>query len=172
MDKILKCSAYVLAFVCAVALVCSLSPPHSHAADGQSARGATPLGYQIDRQTVVHRPAVSSADMDDASAWGSVPEFGLNGRPNISVSARFSGTTGDTATIKIAYYNKTTLDNVDTLNYLGSSPVVTLTALGGIDQNDDNEAPITSFDGRGANMIKVIVLSISTGDVDLWVGSH
>lgn len=164
----------MVVFACALfgAYVVSCVPLTAYGASGDDSKThaqSRAVGYMIDKQTAAYRVGVAVADTDDSDAWGSIPEFDLLGRPNIPVSLRFSGAAADTCTIKVAYYYK---EPDGTLNYKGSSLPIVVTALAGIDANGDNEGAMVGFDGRGSNVIKVIAIAISAGNVDMWVGSH
>jgi hypothetical protein len=136
--------------------------------------GATSLGYKPDRQTLVFRNDV--AVVDTAATTMSTtnldltPQFGVNGRKNVSVSARFSVAAATVSVVYVACWEDST-GTIVPLGYLGP---VTLTAPASGFRLDTLYTPQSYvFDSLGGNTGYLIVSTApSSGTVDFWVGSY
>ena len=140
------------------------------AADGEGpGQGSVPNHYPTDKQTAAYRTGLSSADSTtiDATFSTNVAAFGLQGRRNLAVSARFSAS-GATVSVQAVFYY---VNPAGTALVLGVSDPVTLTA-GTSTVSSKYVAPSYVFDGFGANVVRVRVsTAVSSGTCDLWCGS-
>jgi hypothetical protein len=133
----------------------------------------TALGYNRDQQTAVFRAGLSTADTNSLSTLLGVAanDFTLSGRPNISISGRFSVGSSNTCQVRVVWVYQTPAG----VNYvLGVSNLLTLTASTAQDQVTSYYiAPDVVFDGSGATdcWVQLVTAPTGGGTVDLWVGS-
>lgn len=129
--------------------------------------------YKFDRQTAAFRTGIAVVDTAATTASDSnlalTPEFGLLGRSNLAVSARFSAA-AQSCKVRVVTCWKPS-PSVATYVVLGISDEVTLTASG-VQRSSRYVAPTYVFDGAGAYSAFVIVTDPpASGTLDLWVGS-
>lgn len=140
----------------------------------QNVGSAVALGYKFDRQTVLFRDDV--AVVDTAATTTSTanldltPQFGANGRKNVTVSARFTVASATVSVMYVACYE----DSAGVIIPLGYLGPVTLTApASGKQINTLYTAETYVFDTLGGNTGYLLVSTApSSGTVDFWVGSY
>jgi hypothetical protein len=144
-------------------------PPKAFGANGEGANVAQGVaeGYRYDRQTVVYRSGLATADVI-ADVGTAVTEFRALGRQNISVSGRFSVASQTCVVRLFAFYE----DVNGTETFLGHSSDVQLngpsTLFGG-----KYVAPTFVFDSYGGNVVRIaLVTAPVSGNVDFWAGSY
>lgn len=123
--------------------------------------------YQGDVTTAAYRTALTGADgtdLSDAAGVGAITTGTTGGAPTVTVSARFSGSSGDTCAITFLRGYATDAPAWTTHGVL----TITATAGAFTDANGDNVAPDIPFDTGGSPHYKVLVGAPSAGDVDLW----
>lgn len=146
------------------------------AANNESAGlgGGVSVGYKADRQTALFRDDVAVVDTAATTVSGTnlnlTPQFGVNGRKNVTVSARFTDAAATVSVTYVACYEDDT-GAVTPLGYLGP---ITLTApASGFRVNTLYTAQTYVFDSLGGNTGFLLVSTApSAGTVDFWVGSH
>lgn len=134
-------------------------------------------GYNRDRQTAAFRAGLTTADSTTLSVTlatlviGGANDLQVNGRPTITVSARFSTSATNTCQVRIIWLY---IDSSNNINVLGSSPVLQANATTLQDQTTNKfMAPDLYFDGHGATdaFVQLVTAPTGGGSVDLWVGT-
>lgn len=146
-----------------------------HAASGQSPGQGPPQfsnqAYLADAQTsafaTITGPDSSTVLTQTYFANRGTP-FATAGRATIPVSARFT-TSGANCVVRLLYTYRTG----GTYHMLGMSPAYTLTASATITDNDGRWVADTLLtDSYGSTHIFVYTVSISAGQVYVWLGSY
>jgi hypothetical protein len=156
-----------------------------YAASGENGypQGATYVaqGYMPDSQQAPKRTALTVADTRSLTTAnltalrGAGAVVHVNGRPNFSVSVRFSKLT-DTATLQLAYVYRQP-PGVGTADYLlGVGPTFSVgpdTTNPVTDQNGKYLAPSLVFDSFGAtDVFPLVVVAPASGNVDIGPGTY
>lgn len=135
-------------------------------------------GYNRDRQTAAFRSGLVAADSTSVTTLlstltiGGANDLMVNGRPNISISARFS-TGGGTNTCKFRLL-WLYIQSSGTITVLGLSPELQANATTFTDQTTGNFiASELFFDGHGCTDAYVILTAAPSGggSVDVWCGT-
>lgn len=124
----------------------------------------------FDRQTEAYRTGLTAADTLTYAAAVALPSYKLWGRGTIYLHGRFS-VSGANCVVRVIY--AWSPDGGTTFYAKGQSPDLTLTAtttrVSGSGAYCSQTEPVP---GEGAAYIFVQVVSVSSGNVDLWVGSE
>lgn len=130
----------------------------------------TALGYFFDNQSAALRTGLSTVDDFDTNAKVTAlhTPFGVLGRPNVSVSARFSAASA-TCGVTLFYLAK----QADGTYFIkGRSAATTITAPSAKFGTSYTPADVV-FDSAGAtHVIVCLSTAVSSGTVDLAVGSY
>ena len=133
-------------------------------------------GYLWDRQTASFRTNLQTADTLTSAATLATPAFVLNGRQNLTVSARFTDPSVTCQVAVVWIWNRAAIGGVSSNVITGVSSTLTCTgaASSGFRDADGNYmAPTLNFDGNGASHARVVLVTApATGLVNLWAGSE
>jgi hypothetical protein len=136
---------------------------------GYPDRGTVNVGYESDGQTLAFRTGLAGADTLTTSGIKATTTFVAKGRQTIIVNGRFSSPSA-TAVVRLAYVFRDELTGAETVK--GYSAKQTLTADSTQYEGAYYPAPDALFDSEAGVTLRVLVLSLSAGTVDLWVGSE
>jgi hypothetical protein len=128
-------------------------------------------GYQLDDQVTPYRSALTVADSTviNSAFFGSVPEFGVLGRQNLSMSCRFS-VAAQTAVFRLVGISK---NAAGTNTLLGISGPIFVTATAFTDSSGHFIAPTFVFDSYASSHARLaLVTPPASGTVTVWLGSY
>lgn len=166
--------AFVLAFLLGLAAAIGL-----RAARAASPESANPLGtsqpncYLLDRQTAAYRTVTVADGALGAAASSSIDDLTLDGRQTLSLSCRFTSSSG-TATIEVCYYYRTSAGVYTTLHAerydLAAGPIREQAASG----RYLHDGPRLLLDSAAANRIEIRVITLGGAESSLtiWPGTY
>jgi hypothetical protein len=136
-------------------------------------------GYNKDAQTPSTYPYRTAASVADSQSLtlanlGTIPAFYVNGRPNLSISARFSAPSG-TCVVRWVALNNTTPGSTSGITILGCSPLITITleADPATDTAGLYIGPNVIQDSFGGSEGRLLLVTPPlTGTVTLGLGSY